>query len=755
MTSGAASAAESLQLLLADTTVNQVEQGEAFLLWDGLDDFYAAETELAEWRVRRPFPDPVWFDDMPYYRIRDLAGAAAELDARSMVVSITLPPQVLRRQHRRIRGGEPPTPSSAVGLYVDYDLAYVDDEIDRYPFAFLAPTFFSGAGVLHSEFVYRGLDAPPGDIDGFEELVRLDTTWTGDDPASMRAYRAGDVLGAPGPWGASLRIGGVQVASNFSTRPALVTFPVPHLDGVATTPSTVDLFIDGALRHREAVDAGFFRIDDPPTITGAGQLTMVVTDVTGREQTLTRDFYASAELLKTGLAEYSYTLGFLRRGFGYASNDYGEAAFIGAHRVGIDDRWTIGGRIELSEDAQLLGATSDRALGRGGVVTAGLALSHSDRDMGRAWLLGYEWQSPAYRLRAQATGSSRAMAVVDPYLDAVPRKLQLVVNAGLNRGIIGSLVATYAHQDYWDRDGRDVLTLTYSTRVRDFFVSMYTSLIHAGSTDYMVGMNFSRSFGERGSTSTMASHRQDDTRVRIETQYRVPVGPGVGYRLGATLAKHNQLDGNLIGQTEHGRYTLDARNFDGDTVWRAGTQGSLAWLAGRAYAAREIADGFAVARVGDIPNVRVYVENHEIGRSDAKGRILLPSLRPYESNRVRIEAEDLPLGARVRELELRVAPYFRSGTVVEFPVRTSRQLVLHALRENGEPVPEGAVVRIAGREDWSIVGTDGMIYLTDLDDAVVLGVSWLEERCEMTVALPGGDEPLPNIGTRVCAAVAR
>ena len=185
------------------------------------------------------------------------------------------------------------------------------------------------------------------------------------------------------------------------------------------------------------------------------------------------------------------------------------------------------------------------------------------------------------------------------------------------------------------------------------------------------------------------------------------------------------------------------------------TRGSLAWLGGRPYAAREIADGFAVARVGDIPDVRVYLENHEIGRSDAKGRILLPSLRPYESNRIRIEAEDLPIGARVSELELRVAPYFRSGAVVEFPVRTSRQVVLHALRESGEPVPEGAVVRIVGRDEWSVVGTDGMIYLTDLEDTVSLSVTWLEERCEMTVPLPDGDEPLPDIGTQLCAEVAR
>ncbi|MBT8444186.1 MAG: fimbria/pilus outer membrane usher protein, partial [Gammaproteobacteria bacterium] len=365
----------------------------------------------------------------------------------------------------------------------------------------------------------------------------------------------------------------------------------------------------------------------------------------------------------------------------------------------------------------------------------------------------YEWLSRDYRLRAQATGSTRNMAVVDPYLNNLPQKLQLAVNAGLNRGIKGSLVATYIHQSYWDRDNRDVLTLAYNTRFRDFFVSTYTSVVYAGSSDLMIGMNVSKNFGDRGNTSTYASHQNGDTRVRVENQYRVPVGPGVGYRVGATMAKEKQIDGTLIGQSEFGRYTLDARNYDGETSWRVSTQGSLAWLAGRPYVAREIMDGFAVAKVGDIPNVRVYLENHEIGRTDAQGRILLPALRSYETNRIRIEAEDLPLGAQVDRLELRVAPFYRSGTVVEFPVRVSRQLVLNAILATGDAVPDGAVVHVDGRDDWSIVGMNGLVYLTGVEGETTVTLSWLDRECRMVVPMPEGDEPLPNIGTRVCEEV--
>ena len=69
---------------------------------------------------------------------------------------------------------------------------------------------------------------------------------------------------------------------------------------------------------------------------------MVVTDILGRETTYTQDFYVSPELLRTGLSEYSYSLGAIRKNFGYESNNYGDIALLATHRYGINDRLTVG-----------------------------------------------------------------------------------------------------------------------------------------------------------------------------------------------------------------------------------------------------------------------------------------------------------------------------------------------------------------------------------------------------------------------------
>src|SRR3546814_10641606 len=89
--------------------------------------------------------------------------------------------------------------------------------------------------------------------DGATRTIRLDTTWTRDKPARMASLRVGDTISGAGAWGRAVRMGGVQWAPNFATRPNFVTFPLPTVDGVAAAPSTVDYYINDAFRMRREV----------------------------------------------------------------------------------------------------------------------------------------------------------------------------------------------------------------------------------------------------------------------------------------------------------------------------------------------------------------------------------------------------------------------------------------------------------------------------------------------------------------------
>ena len=233
---------------------------------------------------------------------------------------------------------------------------------------------------------------------------------------------------------------------------------------MTSTPSIVDLYIDGQLNRRERITGGPFLIDEIPVQYGQGTIGVVVTDMLGREQTYTQSIYSSSRLLHDGLAEYSYSIGFLRENLGFESNAYGDAAFVASQRYGLNDRVTVGGRMELAADVVAAAASTDWVLHRGGVVNTGLALSNGDDGSGASTLLGYEFRNDFINLNARATAASSDFDTVGSSLGWRHPKLQMLVGSGLSFGYLGSYGVTLAHQSFYDRDDRDVLTLSHNRR---------------------------------------------------------------------------------------------------------------------------------------------------------------------------------------------------------------------------------------------------------------------------------------------------
>jgi outer membrane usher protein len=113
------------------------------------------------------------------------------------------------------------------------------------------------------------------------------------------------------------------------------TTPVQSILGQAALPSTVDVSVNNALQSRQTIDAGPFAVQDLPTVTGQGEVRVVVRDVLGREQVITRSFYGSARLLAPDSSEYGFQAGFLRQNYGVTSFDYAKPFASGTWRHGV------------------------------------------------------------------------------------------------------------------------------------------------------------------------------------------------------------------------------------------------------------------------------------------------------------------------------------------------------------------------------------------------------------------------------------
>jgi len=703
--------------------------------------------DLSGTHVHLPSSARVSVDGDDYVTLDALAGARFALDEANQALALTLPAglfpatQVRGRVHRS--ADPPPAP---LGAYLNYDLSVAHEDDEFSTGALFELGLFNRLGVGTSTFVVRDDGDNPG-------LVRLESTWTRDLPGRVASLRLGDTISGAGAWGRSVRLGGVQWASNFATQPGLVTFPLPGMSGEAALPSTIDIYINDALRARRDVPAGPFTISDLPAVTGEGVARVVVRDLLGREQSVALPYYASPRLLAQGLDAYSYELGFVRENFGRASNDYGRLAAVGTHRRGFSDTLTGEVHAELLRDQQTLGTSATWLVPSLGVFTGSIAAGRDADGSGMLAGIGFE-------RRGRTLGFGGSLEFTTPGfvqlgrsgdLDATRQRMQAYLS--MTAGRRGSLAFTYTRQDFRNREDIDLLGASYSVDLQGIgFLSL--SVIEAldSGKGPSLTVTFTRPLGRDLNLNATASADDGRARASVALQRNLPLGTGFGYRMRAEGPDGRFLVG-ISAQNDRGRMDLEGANADGDTALRARLSGGIAMLGGDTYLSRRIEQGFGVVRVADYPGVRVYVDNQVVGRTNAEGNALVPRLRPYQHNAVRIEQADLPLDAEVGTVELDAVPYLRSGVILDFPVRPSRGAVLTVVLDGGEPLPAGATVRISGSVDEFPAGQRGLVYLAGLAPHNRLSASWRGQSCDFTVLYPDAADAVPDLGTYVCSGV--
>ena len=204
-------------------------------------------------------------------------------------------------------------------------------------------------------------------------------------------------------------------------------------------PSTVDVLVNGTQVLSRQVQPGPFQVPQLPMITGAGTVSMTVTNALGRQVTTELPFYASPSLLAPGLQTYSAEVGLARRNWGVISNDYGSPAGSG----------NLPPRSIADPDA----GGSQRSLqrpvhgGRGGVLNLGdvavanlAAAGSTGHGQSGAQVSGAVQRiGPRFSLGASAILATPSFGDIASLNGDPPARLQLNLNGGLSLGRFGSL----------------------------------------------------------------------------------------------------------------------------------------------------------------------------------------------------------------------------------------------------------------------------------------------------------------------------
>ncbi len=737
-------------LAILGVTVNREEQDEPIVvLRDAAGRVLVAATDLARWRLRLPDAAPTLFQAERYYPLAAFAGLVATVDEQAQTLAIEAPPAAFAAT--QIDAMAPPLlvpQRSAVGGFLNYSLlATRADSATTGTGSFELGGFGRWGTIATTAVAATGA--------GKTDVTRLETTWAYAMPDRLSTVRAGDTVSRGGAWGNSVRYGGVQYATDFGTQPNLVLTPGQFIAGQAVIPSTVDVFVNNALVTQQAVKPGPFSITNIPPITGTGNVTLVIRDELGREQLITRPFYASPTLLRAGLTDFSYDLGFLRENFGISSDDYGPLVASGTYRRGITDRWTGEVRAEAQPGLTNAGIASDVLIDDFGVFSASVAGGRNPIGSGGRISLAFDRQSLGLSFNVQGDWSSpRFRKLGDPDSQFIVAH-ELLGSAGYTFGAYGTMSVAYVARSYRDQPSTTIASVGYTFNLERWgFVGVSVSRVRAEDRSTQVSASWTLPLG----TSTSASLSIDRTRSSaagadhdertLSIQRDLPVGEGFGYRVQASDQGPRQAE--LDYQNRYGTYSAVVAQAQGQTGERVSATGGVGFISGNVFLSRAINDSFGLVRLPGYPDVRVYSENQEIGRTDASGELIVPRLLAYSKNTVRIEQADLPFDAEFDTLERDAVPYARSGVVVEFPVRRARGALIKIVQDDAAPVPAGALLRIEGQDHASPIALDGNAYPTGLSAHNRAVVTWFDHECAFEFDYPETQDPQPRLGPFVC-----
>lgn len=697
----------------------------------------------------------VHFDKDDFYPLDGIEGLRYAFDELNQSLAIEAVPSIFSAQQITL---PPPALIDAtrpgIGGFLTYDL--ISQQTNA---AGQARNLTSGQGELglfspYGVFTQSAFGNANGPDKG---LVRLDSLFTRDQPSSLASLRLGDTITRAPAWAPLTRFGGIQYGTNFATQPTLITYPLIAMSGATPLPSTVDVYVNNVLSSTVNVPSGPFTLNDLPTVSGQGQLRLVVRDLLGREQVYMQSLYGSTTLLRPGLDDWTVQAGALREDYGVKSNEYGQGFASGVWRRGINDDLTIEGAAEGARQHMAAGGGATWVMGAIGQFFAAGAWSQDkpegerDRREGHLWVYGWERRSTTFNFGAQAKLASENFRTVANG-DVAPSRREISAFASYGIGA-SSIGAGYALIERPREDSIEFAQVTLTHSFRDWgFITLSGVKSLSGTRNNQVFLSYALPIDfvtTAGATSTVTENdRTRRTENRLSLQRNLPTGDGWGYRV--DLSDQDRAIADVRYQNRAGLYSLEVARQGGSNSARIGASGSLIYMADELIVGRRVEDAFGLVQIPGFPNVRVYLDNQEIGRTNASGNLFVSRLRPYQQNRLSIEQVDLPMSAEVLTLKLDATPYIKSGVVVRFPVKQSLGGIAHFVDDSGTDLPSGSVATLVDTGDQFPVAERGQSYLTGLQATNRVRVSWGGRSCTVTIPFKPGDDPQPLLGTYTC-----
>jgi outer membrane usher protein len=723
----------SAETVILTVSLNTISHGEFFLKRNADQGMLMRSADLQQIGLKIATAPVTTIDSVLYIALSELSGVTVTLDEKRLLLDLRAGatwvdlPHVIRNYSPASTPYVPPPGTSA---FFNYRVDGGND-IDLNSITWSA-TGQSGLRrgnlLLMNDGFYRREE-------GAEQAVRLMTGLAWDRPASVSRWQAGDINATAGDPSGPVLIGGIGYASAYGMAPGLILYPMGEFGGVATLPSEAEIYINGVLARREYLAPGDYRFQNLPVSSGANNVEIVLRDAFGNEQRTSTRFYLSDQLLKSGIHDYSYNAGFLRRDYGRVSNDYGYPLLVSRHAYGVNDYLTVGAGFEAGNDLANLMPHAVISLRRAGILNLQAAQSR-DRIQGWGTRLGvgYLLQSRFVNYHANLSHSTAEFRTLSNQQATDTVHMDGGTGISVGSHSFGTVSLNGAFSETSAGLVTRSLGVVYSrslAKMIQFSASVNSTWGTSAAISFFTALTFFPA--NNLSVSAMLQGSQDSDIETLSLQKNLPVGEGIGYRAVVerlrvdrqTLVRANpslQVNGAI------GHYSVDlsgqfnqengSKNGSKTGQYQISAAGAVVYAGGHVGLTRPVSSGFGVVQVEGVADVMVLLDNQEVARTNAHGLAFLPMLQPYQENRVAFKDSQIAANYLIKRYAAIASPGLFGGECLYFPVARIQAYGGNLLAEDGRPLEYARVtLRGMGKELSFVTLKGGEFYIENLVDS--------------------------------------
>lgn len=747
------------ETIILSIVLNQEIKGEFFVNFRDDGDILIRIDDLKAIGFREPAGHTIEISGEIYMSLRSMKGVEFMLNEKTLSLAITASPALLPKKTIDLMPQRQPKVyyPKDTSAFLNYSFNYLAGD----SFIFRNFNLANQLGIRLGDFLFLS-DSSYAKSASDEKFVRLMSNITYDRRKEMQRLVAGDFFASSGDLGSSANLGGISFSKIYRIDPYFMNYPMLDLSGFVSLPSDVEIYLDGMRIRTERLSPGEFELKNVSYYSGARIIEIIIRDPFGKEQRLRYPFYFTDMLLKKGLHEYSYNIGFMREGFGEESNRYGSPAFFAFHRYGISDSFNIGLRGEAAKRLCNLGSSVSYLIPNAGVISLSISGSIDSEKTGLAASINHTYQGKKINTRLLFKGYSEDYATVT---DSEKTKYEGGAGIGYGTRELGSVSFDFTTAKKYQGQDRQTITATYSKTLSKRFTvfTTFKNIRENGTAnEFFIGMTY---YPGKDATLSLRHEKRKDAETEIlQIQKNPPLGEGLGLRATIERAESQSVSTYTFNPLlqynwRYGIFTGEFRGQSGKErsteEYRLTASGGIAYVGNVIGFSRPINDSFGLVKVGELEGVRVYAANQEIGRTDRSGRVFIPAISSYHDNQISINDKDIPIDYSISEVMRYISPPFRSGSYIKFDV-TKFQAVTGRLKIkiNGDVKSAEfyeVKMMVEGKEIIFPTGKDGEFYLENIKPGrYTASLNYNGKTCSFGIIIPETDEMIIELGEVIC-----